>query len=167
MVSYQLLIINRKTLFLLKLKPNHLLFSLDPFLLVTCHQSIATHPVLESVELVNDYSHKQIQDENVPNNDERDEVKRNHLVIVVFGLLTNVNTIDAFVHYLKPALRRDGLIQNELGLEYIVEVLIAIFPNATALDAVLLIYDIGIKLLVFEAFNRRASVETSVEFTLE
>ena len=110
MIGNQLFVIDRETLFMFKFKPYHLLFGLNPFLLISCHQSITTHSVLKAIEFVNNNAYKKVQDENIAYDYKGYEVYREYHIVVVLWLFSNVDAIDSFVHDVKPTLCSDRLV---------------------------------------------------------
>jgi hypothetical protein len=88
-------------------------FGLNPFALVRSHERVAAHAVLQSIELVDDDSNKEIQNKQIADENERDEVEAHGRCGILLRLLVDLANIDAIVHHLQPALSGDELTQRE------------------------------------------------------
>ena len=136
---------------------------LEPFLLgIGDKDAFAAHflSFLDLGEVVNDNSHKEIDDELAADDHVSDKVNDHYGLVVLLWLLVDSGRVDSVIHYSHPALGGHHLEQHGERVDHVVEIHLSILPLAIVVQTVLLCED----MLVYEVLVKAlATIELAFE----
>ena len=115
-----------------------------------CHKVVAHFILLLNlVEVVNDDTDEEVDDELTSNDHESHKVQTRKVIIVFLRLHVYAGSVHAIVHHALPSFCRHHLEQAHHGIEHVVKIDVLILPGTTSIKTILLCLN-GVKYFAFK-----------------